>query len=176
MIKRFFIKIKSKKGASTVEFTYTMLLFLMLLISGLELFMMGYKYITVSDFANGVASTIAVQGGLRTTSPNGYNAGGSFYTNSYAMMNSVDSLSKKIGQPTSDISIRIKYQPAGTNSFTTTTLSSSSNIEIPYGNSFEVTVSYIFRLQFLNQIAPISDSITVEKTKGDVSQFEYNYD
>lgn len=176
MINIFLKKVKSKKGASMIEFTYSMLLFLILLIAGFEFFMMGYKYITVSDFANGLASTMAVQGGVKSSKPNGYSSGGTSYQTSSNIVSSVVNLSEKIGQDPSDITVKVKYQPEGSNSFKTDILSGASNIEIPYGNRFEVTVSYMFRLQFLNQITTLEDAKVIEKTKGDVSQFEYDYE
>lgn len=175
MIYVFLKKIKNKKGASSIEFAYAMLLFLTLLIAGFEFFMIGYKYMTVSNFANEIASTIAIQGGVRPSKPTGYSSGGTSYKTTVNMVTSMGDLGKKIGQTPNDISIKIKYQPEGSNSFTTTTLSGASNVEIPYGNRFEVTVSYVFRLHILNKIIPLQSSTVIQKTKGDVAQFEYDY-
>lgn len=177
MLNKFFKNIKNRKGASSIEFTYTMLLFLILLMAGLEFFMMGYKYMVVSDFANNTASTLAIQGGIGTSKPTGLSSGGRAYVTSANMNNNIADLGRKIGQPATDITVKVKYQPTGSTTFRTDILSSSSSIEIPYGNRFEVTVSYVFKLQFLQQISSsITKSTTVTKIKGDVSQFEHNYD
>lgn len=175
MIKKFLKEIKNKKGASMIEFTYSMLLFLTLVIAGFEFFMMGYKYMTVSNFANELSSTIARQGGVQTSAPKGYSSGGTSYQTSGDIIRSINNLGGKIGQNSSDITVSIKYQPEGSNTFRTDNLTGASSIEIPYGNRFEITVGYVFRLELLNQITTLGDSHVVQRTKGDVSQFEHDY-
>lgn len=175
MIKKFSKKIKNKKGAGMIEFVYAMMLFLTLVIAGFEFFMMGYKYMTVSNFANELSSTISRQGGIQISKPNGYSSGGTSYQTSKILVDEIKNLGDKIGQNPTDINITIKYQPTGSTSFKTATLNGSSNIEIPYGNRFEITVEYRFRFELLNQIVPLPDSGTIQRTKGDVSQFEHDY-
>lgn len=177
MIKKILKELKkNKKGASMIEFTYSMLLFLTLVIAGFEFFMMGYKYMTVSNFANELASTIARQGGVQTSAPRGYSSGGTNYQTSGNIIESVNRLGRKIGQDSNDITVRVTYQPEGSNIFRTDNLTGASNIEIPYGNRFEITVDYVFRFRLLNQIVILNDSHIIERTKGDVSQFEHDYE
>lgn len=175
-MKKNFKKLKSKKGAGMIEFTYAMLLFLTLVIAGFEFFMMGYKYMTVSNFANELSSTVAKQGGIQTLAPKGYSSGGTDYQTSGDIIKSINNLGAKIGQDVSDITVRVKYQPEGSNTFRTDNLTVASGIEIPYGNRFEITVGYVFRFELLNQITALTDSYTIERTKGDVSQFEHDYE
>lgn len=176
-MKKILKELKNKKnGASMIEFTYSLLLFLILLIAGFEFFMMGYKYMTVSNFANELSSTIARQGGVQTSAPRGYSSGGTTYKTSGDILNSINRLGGKIGQDSSDITVRVTYQPEGSNTFRTDNLTGASGIEIPYGNRFEITVGYVFRFKLLNQINTLTDSYIIERTKGDVSQFEHDYE
>ena len=49
VVKKIKEKLMSKKGASMVEFTMVMLMFLLIFTIGYELVMVGYKYVQVSD-------------------------------------------------------------------------------------------------------------------------------
>lgn len=179
MIYDFLNKLKEKKGASMVEFTGAMFLFLILVIAGFEFFMMGHKYMTVSNFTNDLARTISIQGGIDTRTPSGFQGVGTRFNNyktSADIMNSVVRLGDKIGQDPGDITIELKYQPIGSNSFVTKQLNSNSSCEIEYGDRFEVVVNYIFRMELLNQVVNVKDSYTVERRKGGVSEFEHDYE
>lgn len=179
MINKFIKSLKSKKGASMVEFTGVLFLFVILLSAGYEFFMMGNKYMAVSNYANDLARTISIQGGVENMPPKGFQGAGTQnneYKTSADIMKSVEKLGAKIGQDPEDISVYIKYQPNNDSPFVTKKLNGGSSIEIPYGDRFEVKVDYVFRLELLNQITKLTDSKTVERTKGGVSEFEHNYD
>lgn len=176
MIKNILKKIKNKRGASMVEFTYAMLLFITLFVAGYEFFTMGYKYLTVSNFANELSSTIARQGGIQTSMPRGYGAGGTTYKSSSVLNGDIDKLRKSIGQDKEDISIKLAYQNNNSDSMNNViTLNSGTNVEIPYLNRFEVSISYKFKFELLDKLVPTLTSYTITKTKGDVSQFEHDY-
>lgn len=179
MITSIFEKIKSRKGASTVDFSYNMLLFVILIVAGYEFFMMGYKYMTVSNFANDLARTISIQGGVDVTVPNGFQGGNgvfSSYKKTRDIMNDVNDLANSINQDVSDIEIRVKYQPSGGNTFITRTLNSGSSLEIDYGDRFEIIVSYMFRMEMLDKVVNVNDSFEIERRKGGVSEFEHDYE
>lgn len=179
MINKFIKNLKSKKGASMVEFTGALFLFVILLTAGYEFFMMGNKYMAVSNYANDLARTISIQGGVENLPPKGFQGAGtqfSEYKTSTNLMESVEKLGAKIGQDPKDISVYIKYQPNDESPFVTKKLNSGSSIEIPYGDRFEVKVNYVFRFELLNQITNLTGSKTIERTKGGISEFEHNYD
>lgn len=179
MLNKFFRKLKEKKGASMVEFTGAMFLFVILVVAGYEFFMMGNKYMTVSNYANDIARIISIQGGVDTITPNGFQGSGTQfneYKTSADIADSIAKLGDKIGQDPSDISIYLKYQPDSTSSFVTKRINAGSSIEIPYGDRFEVNVHYVFRLELLNNIVKLADSHIIERTKGGVSEFEHNYE
>lgn len=172
-------RLKEKSGASMVEFTIAMFLFVILVVSGFEFFMMGHKYMTVSNFANELARTISIQGGIDVRTPNGFQGAGTIYDNymtASKIMKSVNSLGDKIGQHPEDISIKVKYQPEGSDSFVEKVISSGSSIEIPYGNRFEVTVGYLFKTELLQKVVDINSSYMIERQKGGISEFEHDYE
>lgn len=177
-MKKILRKIRNKKGASTIEFAISLLLFVTLLVAGYEFFMMGHKYLTVNSFANNLARTIAVQGGVSTTTPKGFqgiNTSNNNYKNSTYINNSINHLAESIGQKREDISVSVVYKNKD-NITVTKTLNASSEIEIPYNNKFEVIVKYKFRTIVLHEQVKMYDSLEITKRKSDISYFEHEYD
>lgn len=172
-------RLKEKNGVSMIEFTYVMFLFVILVVAGFEFFMMGHKYMTVSNFANELARTISIQGGIDTRTPSGFQGVGTTrdnYMTASEIMKSVNNLGDKIGQDSGDISIRIKYQPEDSDSFVERAINSGSSIEIPYGNRFEVTVGYLFKTELLHKVVNANSSYMIERQKGGISEFEHDYE
>lgn len=179
MLKKVTKQIKGKKGASTVEFVGNMFLFVTLIVTGFELFMMGYRYMTVSNFANELARTISIQGGVNSSVPSGFQGGNGVFSNykkSSDIVNDINSLANSIGQEPSDITVRIRYQQDGSGAFIERTINSGTISEVEYGDRFEVIVNYVFRMMYLDKLVSLPDSITVERRKMGVSEFEHDYE
>lgn len=175
-----FIKnLKAKKGASTIEFLNSMLIFIILFISAIELFFLGYKYIAISSFANSLVQVISIQGGIQETSPTGYETASVKYVNTQDIFNTVESVAQSMGQDKSSLTIKIRYQKSqsdGSVVYNTVTLNNNSNIKIEYGNWFEITVECKLENILTGELVPIDTSLsTISRTKGGVSQFEFDY-
>lgn len=175
----FIKKLKSKKGASAIEFLNSMLIFIVLFISAIELFFLGYKYIAISSFANSLVQVISIQGGIQENSPTGYETANVTYINTQEIFNSAESIANSMGQDVSSLTIKIKYQSSQSNGTTVVNsviLNKNSNIKIEYGNWFEVTVDCALQNILTGELVPINTSLaTISRTKGGVSQFEFNY-
>ena len=180
LLKNAILKFKNKNGSSTVELVNVLFIFLVLLIASVELFSLGYKYISLSSFANNLAQTVSIQGGIQQSSPKGYETANVSYMKTSDIFNAVDSLADIIRQDRDSITIKVRYQKTnsnGTVSYNTVTLKDNSNIKIDYGNWFEITVECKLENLLAGNLVPIDSSlVTISRTKGSVSQFEYNYD
>ena len=175
----FIEKLKTKEGASTIEFLNSMLIYIILFVSAIELFFLGYKYIAIGSLANNLVQVISIQGGIQESSPSGYETDSVKYVNTQDILNSAESIAKSMGQKKESLTIRVRYQKTqsdGTISHHDVTLKSNSNIKIEYGNWFEVTVQCNLENILTGELVPINTSLsTISRTKGGVSQFEFNY-
>lgn len=179
-MKKYLDKLKLKKGASMIEFVNVMLVFLILFVVSLELFFIGYKYISIGSFANSLTQAVSIQGGIQPSSPKGYETANVTYLKTSDILKTIDDLSKSLGQDSSSITVKIRYQKTASNgavSYNTTTLKSGTNVKIDYGNWFEITVECNLKSMVVGDLIPLNiGNLNITRTKGGVSQFEHGYD
>ena len=179
-MKKYINKLKIKEGSSMIEFVNVMLVFIILFVISIELFFIGYKYISVSSFANSLTQAVSIQGGIQPTSPKGYETANVTYLKTSDIMSNIDNLSKSLGQDPSSITVKMKYQKTDSNgavSYNTVTIKNGTNIKLDYGNWFEITVECSLESMVLGDLVPLDISnLNIARTKGGVSQFEHSYD
>lgn len=171
-------KMKEKKGASMVEFTVSMTIFVMLFVTAYEVYMIAYKYLEISNFTNELATKIAIQGGIEPQTPSGFQDTQSkykYYITSGDLESRIKALNEKIGNEAGAIDVVLEYYPP-TGSVRRHKLSGSSSIEVPYLEPFYVEVSYDAEFEILNNFLTNSSLGRVKKKKAGVSEFLHDYE
>ena len=162
-------KLKKKKGAAAIEFTINMLIFLMVLSLGFEMVMITTKYMQVSDYANDLVRTIAIQGGVEKTAPSGFQGGSSAYKNFTTLINEKNELARIVGVSGNDLIVLI------TSGSTTVNLTSKIPIKIDYLETFKVSIDYRANSEVTHNFGAAINTI-LRRTKVGLSEYLHDYD
>ncbi len=174
VVKKIKEKLMSKKGASMVEFTMVMLMFLLIFTIGYELVMVGYKYVQVSDYANDIVRTLAVQGGVDRQVPAGFQGGASAYKNFDKLIAEKNAFAKTVGVSPSDLTIRVSRETSN-GSLVTNSIEERVPIRIDYLQTFEVTIDYNPSLELSQNFGAKLNGV-LRRTKLGLSEYLYDYD
>lgn len=174
ILKKIKSSLKNKKGAGAIEFTINMFIFLMILSLGFELIMVGVKYMQVSDYANKLVRTIAIQGGVDTKVPSGFQGGSSGYKNLNTLVREKNQFAKSVGVDPNDLSVTI-IRETSSGSKVSTNIESGTAVRLNYLESFEVKVDYKPKLEVLHNFGQSLNGI-LRRTKVGLSEYVYDYD
>lgn len=174
VIKKIKNKLKSKKGATTIEFTIVLMIFLMLFSLGYELIMLGVKYLQVSNYANDIVRTISVQGGIENRVPSGFQGGDAGYKTYDELLSEKRLFAKSVGVESNDVRVIVSYETSP-NTVETFDLDRQVPVEIGYLKPFEVTVDYEPNLELTQNFGAVLDNV-LRKTKMGLSEYIHDYE
>ena len=167
-------KIKSKKGASMVEFVMVVMIFLMVFSIGFDFIMLGYKYMSVSNYANDLVRTFSVQGGADVSAPKGFQGGASAYKTLSKIKAEKKSFAKSIGSNPDDVNLYfVSYDNLGKRN--EINLDNTTGFTVKYLTSFEIIVEYTPKLEILSNFN-VSLKNKVRRVKMGVSEYVQNYE
>ena len=165
-------KIKSKKGASMVEFTMVTLIFLTVFSIGFDFVMLGYKYMSVSNYANDLVRTLTVQGGAASSTPKGFQGGSAAYKTLSEIKTERNNFAKTIGGASSDVKVYVAYTDSS-NTRVENNINNITTFTVKYLTPFEVIVEYTPKLEILSNFNVSLDK-KVKRVKMGVSEYVQN--
>lgn len=140
---------KDKKGLGAIEFVVIMTIFIMILGFFIDAFIILNQHYVASREVNIVTRQIAMQGGVNTSEPTGYNRFGQDYGTGVVIHKR---LNKRLGGVDIDgyrVLINPQYQHGGWQELTT-----ASQIELDYQENFELTLQYKYEWFITGQLIP----------------------
>lgn len=174
VVKKIKEKLKSKKGASMVEFTIVMLIFMLIFSIGYELVLTGFKYVQVSDYANDIVRTVAVQGGVDRNVPAGFPGGSDGYKTFDELISEKNKFAKSVGVSSSDLKIKVSRETSD-GSVITNYIENRIPIKIDYLQSFEVTIEYKPSLEVSQNFGAKLNGV-LKRTKLGLSEYVHDYE
>ena len=166
-------KIKSKKGASMVEFTIVMMLFVTVFSIGFDFIMLGYKYMSVSNYANDLVRTLSVQGGVESSTPNGFQGGDSAYKTISEIKSEKDRFAKSIGSKSDEVDVLVVYYD-NLNVRHEKKIDSMTSFNVEYLTPFEIIIEYTPKLEILSNFN-VKLTNKMRRVKMGVSEYVKNY-
>lgn len=173
-LKKSVKKLKSKKGATMIEFTISMLIFLVVFSAGFDFVMLGYKYMNVSSYANDLVRTMSVQGGAASSAPRGFQGGSSAYKTLNNIVSEKNAFTKTIGAQNGDLKVYVNYDD-GTGTRRRYNLESITGFTVRYLMPFEIEVEYTPTLEMLGNYG-FSLNNRVKVVKAGISEYVQNYE
>lgn len=167
-------KIKSKKGASMVEFVMVVMIFLMVFSIGFDFIMLGYKYMSVSNYANDLVRTFSVQGGTDVVAPKGFQGGDDEYKTLSEIKAEKELFAKSIGSNPDDVNLYFVYYD-NRGQRVEVNLDDTTGFTVKYLTSFEIIVEYTPKLEILSNFN-VSLNNKVRRVKMGVSEYVQNYE
>lgn len=174
VVKKIKGKFKSRKGASMVEFAIVMMIFMLIFSIGYELVLTGYKYIQVSDYANDIVRTMAVQGGVDRSVPAGFQGGSDGYKTFDELISEKNKFAKSVGVSPSDLRIKVSRE-TNNGSMITNYVEDRTPIKIDYLQSFEVTIEYKPSLEVAQNFGAKLNGV-LKRTKLGLSEYVHDYE
>lgn len=166
-------KIKSKKGATMIEFSIVAMIFLMVFSIGFDFIMLGYKYMSVSDYANDLVRTISVQGGAAANAPNGFQGGAAAYKTLNKIKAEKNAFAKTVGSPSNDFKVYIVTYN-NLNQRVEKNIDKLTGFTFDYLTPFEIIIEYTPKLEILSNFN-VSLTNKIRRVKMGVSEYVQNH-
>ena len=155
MLNKLRSKLKNKKGMGTIEFIVVMTIFIGIFGFFIDSFYILNQHYVASREVNIVTRQVAMQGGVMTSPPEGYNRFGQDYATGVSIHKRVSKRMAGVGAE--DYRIMISPHDENGASLGWQELNSASNIPLPYQENFELALSYKYKWNIMSQIIPGMD-------------------
>jgi len=166
--------LRSKKGASVLEFAFGLLTFVLLVAFVVDVIIIANKQFVVSQTANEIVRQIAVQGGVMRTAPEGYQGGNNAYVDSGEMFVQLSENFRDAGMSDRNWSMRLDGYDANGVRVQSEDLSNRTNFSVDYRDNFEFEIKYEYNWAIIGQlIPPMRENRDVSQKRSSVSEFKY---
>lgn len=172
-VKKVIKKMKSKKGAAMVEFTIVLTLFVTIFCMGFDFIMFGYKYMSVSNYANDLVRVMSVQGGAASSVPRGFQGGSNSYKTLAKIRSEKNVFAKTVGAKSDEVNIFVVYD-GNAGQRQELNIDTITGFTVDYLVPFEIVIEYIPKLELLGNFG-FSLKNRVRIVKVGVSEYIQNY-
>lgn len=159
-VKDWKVKLKDKKGMSTLEFVICLMLFLTVFTFLADLFLILYKQYVVTSAATSISRQIGTQGGIATEMPENYPGNESNYL-TYSELNAwIKDLNDAYFLEDDDIYCIITYYADPADPSTAMAVdpkTETAAIYLPYGSYVSVSIYYPIQWTFVSTLSSFNE-------------------
>lgn len=155
MLRNIKQKLDNSKGSSTLDLVIGFLIFIILFSFLFDFFFIAYKQHQVSRLTTDITREIAIQSGLKLTTPANYPGGAKNYITTTEAYNTIADYMSKIG--VTDYTVTISLKDRNSNSSTRKTFVLTNNhggYNTDYRGEISVTIEYNFKWGIWKSFVP----------------------
>lgn len=157
-------RMKEKDGIWTIEFVIAVLITLMVLCALLDILILSWRFAVISQTTNHLARTIALQGGVERSVPQGYPGGDDVYLTTSELEDDVARMLEYSDIELEDYNIKINGVPFG------------QNVRVDYRGDIIVEMEVKYEWAFLSNFIPGNLSHSVHSKRATISEYKYHYE
>lgn len=173
-MKNIIKKLKEKRGSNVIEFTISLLIFVILFAFFVDIFSIAWKFIVTSQVANETVKTICVQSGVLTQTPKGF-PGDSQYVTSPKLYSNIQKLLKDKAN-IDKFTLKLNGYDKNGGGTTSTILSPTTNFKVDYKGRVEVQLSVNYQWGLSKTLPGLSSEKMITAKRSGLTEFKYDYD
>lgn len=166
----FKLFLKDKNGAGAIEQTIILFIFVILFCFVYDIILVSYRQFAISEVSNKVTRLIALQGGVLTTKPLGYQdeSGETYKTRE----DIIDSLEKYLINLDSNLQhVYVKNEKTGKE---VDLMDNPIPIKIDYKQKFHITIEYTYNWDLTKNVVPVARDVQGYVERYSVGEFDYD--
>lgn len=164
IIKNLRKKMKEKGGVWSIEFVFVVFITLALICMLLDLFILMWKFTTISQTTNYMTRVISLQGGVKQATPEGYPGGSEQYLTIAEMREDIATMLRSGDIDEGEYRITINGKPFG------------SNVHVDYREDIVVEMEVDYKWEFMSNFIPGNIEHAVHSNRATISEYKYHYD